>query len=105
MTGNDRAVFYARSETVQNDRAVLYARSETVQNDREKKTFLFFIFSKKTKKLEFVSGQNKAFLQVTRKSVKKKWLSALMGQIFSYQMITDIYWIKTLMVFLKINYK
>jgi hypothetical protein len=70
MTGNDRAVLYARSETVQNDRGVLYARSETVQNDREKKLF-YFSFFRKNKRLEFVSGQNKAFLQVTRKSVEK----------------------------------
>jgi hypothetical protein len=51
-----------------NDRAVLYARSETVQNDRGKKLFYFSFFRENKK---FVSGQNKAFLQVTRKLVEK----------------------------------
>jgi hypothetical protein len=58
MTGNDRK----RPEMTGNDRAVL--------NDRGKKLF-YFSFFQKNKKLEFVSGQNKAFLRVTRKSVEE----------------------------------
>jgi hypothetical protein len=59
-----------------NDRAVLYARSETVQNDREK----------------FASGQNKAFLQVTRKSTSLVYSSLkLMKIIIAREEIDELF--------------
>jgi hypothetical protein len=64
-------VYCIRSETVINDRAVLYARPETVRNHRRKKLFYFSFCRKKHKKVESVSDQNKALLQVSRKSVGK----------------------------------
>jgi hypothetical protein len=79
MTGNDRAVFYARSETVQNDRAVLYARSETVQNDREKKLFYFSFFRKKQKSWSSFQAKIRPSCKLHENQSKKKWLSALMG--------------------------
>jgi hypothetical protein len=57
-----------------NDRAVLYARSETVQNDQQKKLFIFHFF-------KFASGQNKAFLQVTRKSTSLVYSSLKLMKI------------------------